>query len=87
MSAKTRLRIDLRLTKDGEVVYHCTKWVKARIIAESERRKFDHGTCKVWYDLAQDYWNQFEFKTIAELKDNLHTDTEVDLLRELVRSF
>lgn len=84
MGAKLRIRMDLKLYENSELVFHTTRFIKARIIADATRRRFSEGKCKVWYNIDKGYWNQFSFESCSELSDILRTDTEADLIREFI---
>ena len=73
----------IKLFRDGKVVYRTTRYVRQRIYSFVEAKKnseWDYGTCRVWYNVENDYWNEFEFHTVSQLNKILVTDTEPDLV-------
>jgi hypothetical protein len=44
------------------------------------RDKWQYGTCRVWYNRPNDYWNEFGFTSLAQLEAGLVTVTEKPLI-------
>lgn len=82
-----RLRLDLKLKKDGELILSTKKYIKQRIVALVQGRKNSEwtlGTLRVWYSITNDYYNQFNFTSLAELEQQLSICTEPRLIKEFM---
>jgi hypothetical protein len=76
-----RTRIYIKVWLNGKL-YSST--IKSRVLDFAQRELFKKrspkGTCRVSYDTKHDLWNEFEFKSLNELKFGLQQDLERPLL-------
>lgn len=82
-----RLRIELKLYKDGGSVLKTTRYIKSRVVALVQGRstpEWDYGVCRVWYSSRNGFFNEFSFTSLAEFKRNLTIDTELSLTRGFI---
>lgn len=87
MADKVRLRMSIKLFKDGEMVKRVTyrKKSSARaFIKYLSAAEWTSGIVRVWYNVAEEYWNEFEFHSYEDFDKTLSTDTEKDLVQTFV---
>lgn len=78
-----RLRIDIKLRNGTKMTKRITRYVKARIVAfvqEQPAAEWTSGTCRVWYSVKEDFWNEFDFATSAEFRQRLAEITDKGLV-------
>ena len=83
MAKKLRLRIDLKLFKDDKMVFRTTCRMKSTARARIEAgisSEWTLGRCRVWYNVNDDYWNEFEFYSYEDFTEKLALFTEQDLV-------
>jgi hypothetical protein len=83
---KKLLSFRVTLTKNGQRVQRRTFKSKTRVfnfvqVSLASELNVDGGTVRVIYDGKNDYWNEFDFETLAELKDKMAPCVEAKLLQ------
>jgi hypothetical protein len=79
-----RLPLLVRLFNEkGELVLSINSTKKSQIrtrLHALPRAEWQYGTCRVWYNKPNDFWNEFSFGSIAQLDAGLITVTEKPLV-------
>lgn len=82
------LAFRVSLTKNGKKVQSRTLKSRTRLInfvqgrLNSELISADGGTVRVIYNSDKDYWNEFEFNNMAELKERIAPCVEPKLVKD-----
>lgn len=79
-----RLPAQVKLfNEEDEVVLIINSTKKSQIrlrVHGLPRNKWTYGTCRVWYNRPNDFWNEFSFTSLAQLEAGLITVTEKPLI-------
>lgn len=85
------LRLPIRVKlfdKNNKVVQTYQRTIKNRIMLDVQvglsSESVLKGTCRVTYNMKEDYWNEFDFTTFSEFRNNLTQITEKDLVKEFI---
>lgn len=88
MILRLPLRVELFNEKD-ELVQTITSSKKSQIclklhgLSDGKRRLWTYGTCKVFYNRPNDFWNEFKFESLNQFEAGLLTVTEKPLIEYL----
>jgi hypothetical protein len=79
-----RLPIQVHLFDESSQVVmtiNSTKKSQIRLRVQGlSRSKWQYGTCRIWYNKPEDYYNEFTFTTVSQLDNVLTDDTEKGLI-------
>lgn len=79
-----RLPMQVKLFNEkGEIVLSVNSSKKSQVrlrVHGLSRSKWQSGTCRVWYNKPNDFWNEFSFTSLAQLEAGLITVTEKPLI-------
>lgn len=79
-----RLPIQVHLfDASGQLVQSINSTKKSQVrlrVHDFPREGWIFGTCKVWYNKPEDYYNEFGFTNIAQLDHGLTVSTEKELV-------
>ncbi len=83
-----RLRIDIKLFVGSKLTKRTSRRIKSRLVAFVQEQslvepKWTLGTCRVWYDLEKDYWNEFTFMNVNALNIGLASLTDPALVKDI----
>lgn len=82
-----RLPIQVKLFNGkGELVETINSSKKSQVrlrVHDFPRANWTFGTCRIWYNKSEDFWNEFIFLTPTQLHEGLTTDSEQELIAYL----